>query len=1072
MWMLWLVTALPLWFWGKPGDPGKVPSTLQADPGTPYRVIQFPGPIQDAWREALLARGVVIYGYVKDYAYLVRMPEGASPEAVLSGLPVVQNLPYHPAWKLEPEIGTRTFENPERVKDNRWWLAVDAFPDADLFQVVDALEKAGAWIETWVETPPPNVVKRVWVRVPKDRRILETLARIPEVWMIRERLEYRTLNDRNRWVLQGNVETPMDTSVWANGIHGEGQIIAVMDSDLNENACWFSGKTLSNAPAPGSPTGTVDYCTACEHGHHVAGTALGKATGADAIYNGMAYEAQLIFQDIQAGCGSAFLDVPSSLIQAFTDAYNQGARVHTNSWGSSSNSYTTYAQEFDDFLFTHQDMIFTIAMGNSSSAAASEDGTIGSPATAKNVISVGSTNKPPDQDTRAYYSSQGPTYDGRMKPEVMAPGGDAAANQTNSADESVTCGVCQMSGTSMATPAVAGVAALVRQYFVDGYYPSGAPNAADGFNPLGSLVKAVLVAAAEPMANEPPIPNSEIGWGRIKLRNVLYFQGDTFKLFVVNAENGPTTGNQMTYTINVDNTRPLIVALAWYDAAGSNLVNNLDLEVEDPNGTIYRGNVFSNGWSVSGGTADAVNTVEGVRIQNPVAGTWTIRVKGTNVPTPAAAPYSGQPFGLVAVYKELALSADPKISVSPDTVVMNTECKGTVDSVGVTNYGTPDLVVNNVTTTSPRITILTATPLTVLSTATKYVRFQVDTAGMLRGPDPYWAKLYFYSNDPTPDPDDSAIVKIYHTYPYNPANDYASNFAADGGGWAAINQSGTGSGWQWGAPTGTDPTSPSGTNVWATTLGGNYATDLADWRLEMKIYRGYYCGTPMLIMTHWYDMESGTSVGYDGGNVKYSLDNGATWNLLRPRRGYDMAISTAYSSPIAGEEAFTGNSGGWVTDTFDLVAWALTKDGRRVPVELLAAPGDSMLIRIQFASDASINNFAGWYIDEIRGVGVITDLALRTRENTVQIANIPVFRLAQPVVTSQTPLEVQLNLTEARDVRIELFDATGRKVRTLFTGVVGEGRHKITARVNKPGLYFIRAHIGETRFQDKVVVVR
>ncbi len=1077
MWM-WFVAALPLWFWGKPVDPGKVPPELMAEARTPYRILQFPGPIQDAWREALQARGVKIYSYIKENAYLVRMPEGVSPEAVLTGLPVVRNLPYHPAWKMEPEIGTRQFQNPERVKDGRWWLAVDAFPDADLFAVVDALEKAGAWIETWTETSDP-VVKRVWVRIPKDRKILEAIAKIPGVWLVRERLEYVKLNDRNRWVLQGNVQNPMDTTVWSHGIHGEDQVVAVMDSDLNENRCWFSGtdyagrpKVISNAPAPGSPTGTVDYCNACEHGTHVAGTVLGKTTGANAAYNGLAYEARLIFQDVQAGCGSAFLDIPSSLIQALTDALNNGARVHTNSWGSSSNSYTTYSQDFDDFLFANQEFLVTVAMGNSSSAGASEDGTIGSPATAKNVTSIGATYHPPDQDTRAYYSSQGPTYDGRIKPDVMAPGGDASANQTNSADESQTCGVCQMSGTSMATPAVAGAAALVFQYFEKGYYPSGTATPADAFTPLGSLVKAMLVNSAEPMVNEPAIPNSEVGWGRVRLRNVLYFPGDSFKLFVVNATNGPTTGQTLTYTISVDQGYPLKVTLAWYDAAGSNLVNNLDLEVVDPNGTVYRGNVFSNGWSTTGGTADNLNTVEAVRIQNPTPGTWTIRVKGTNVPTPASTPYSGQPFGLVATYKELALSADPKISVSPDTVVMNTECKGVVDSVGVTNLGTPDLVVNNITSSNPRILVQTPPPITVLSTATQYVRFQVDTAGLIRGYLPTWGTLYFYSNDPTPDPDDSAIVKIVHPYPYDPAQDYASRFATNGGGWTAINQSGNGTGWQWGTPSGTDPTSPTGTNVWATTLGGNYATDLADWRLEMTVYRGYYCGTPMLIMTHWYDIETGTSVGYDGGNVKYSLDGGNTWNLLRPRRGYDMTISTSYSSPIAGEEAFTGNSGGWITDTFDLTVWVLSKDGRRIPVDLLASPGDSLRIRIQFASDNSVNNFQGWYIDEIKGVGVTSDLALTVGDQNGAVSSIPPFQLSSPVVSASRALEVQLNLTTASRVTVELYDAAGRKVRTLFQGVVSSGQHAISAKLSRPGLYFVRTRIGDKTYREKVVVVR
>ncbi len=1077
MWMLWLITALPLWFWGKPVDPGKVPLTLQADPGTPYRVIQFPGPIQDAWREALLARGVVIYGYVKDYAYLVRMPEGASPEAVLSGLPVVKNLPYHPAWKLEPEIGTRTFENPERVKDNRWWLAVEVFPDADLFAVVDALEKAGAWIETWTETSNP-VVKRVWVRIPKDRKVLEALARIPEVWMIRERLEYRTLNDRNRWVLQGNVQNPMDTTVWSHGIHGEDVVVAVMDSDLDERRCWFSGtdyqgrpKVIKNASAPGNPTGTVDHCNACEHGTHVAGTVLGKTTGANAQYNGLAYEARLIFQDVQAGCGSTFLDIPSSVIQALNDALNNGARVHTNSWGANSNTYSTYSQDFDDFLFNHQEFLVTVAMGNSSSAGASEDGTIGAPATGKNITAIGSTRKPPNQDTRAYYSSQGPTYDGRTKPDVMAPGGNnAGTDNTYSADESQNCGVCTMSGTSMATPAAAGAAALVFEYFEKGYYPTGTATPADTFTPLGSLVKAMLVNSGEPMANEPPIPNSEIGWGRIKLRNVLYFQGDTFKLFVVNATTGPTTGGQMTYTINVDQGYPLKVTLAWYDAAGSNLVNDLDLEVVDPNGTVYKGNVFSNGWSTTGGTADNKNTVEAVRIQNPTPGTWTIRVKGTNVPTPAAAPYSGQPFGLVATYKELPVSNAPAIVVSPpDTVFMNATCQGVNDSIKITNVGTQTLNVTSITTTqAPRLILNGPLTFSLNQNQFRWVHFQVDTAGLVYGRY-YLGDIIIHSNDPDPQDNPYTVwVKVALPHPYDPATNYGpDDLEAADGGWASSN---TVDGFVWGSPP-ANPGAHSGNKVWGVGLGGSYKNNI-DATLEKKFYRNYYCGTPYLVIWHWYDMEN----GFDGGNVKVSLDGGATWSILTPRGGYDGPISTSYGNPIGGEPAFTGTSNGWVSDTFDLTTLSWSKNGAPVPVELLAKPGDSILIRFHFGSDGSITR-TGWYIDDIQAVGLspspvlpMSDsLAMEVGESSRE--RVLVHMLTPPVIRDVLALSVRMS--QGGKLSVVLFDASGRKVRTLFRGVMGPGEQEIRSRLHlAPGVYFLKVEAGTTKFQRRIVVVR
>ena len=77
------------------------------------------------------------------------------------------------------------------------------------------------------------------------------------------------------------------------------------------------------------------------------------------------------------------------------------------------------------------------------------------------------------------------------------------------------------------------------------------------------------------------------------------------------------------------------------DAATVNLVNDLDLEVTAPGGAVYRGNVFSGGWSAAGGTADRRNNVENVYVQAPAVGTWTVTVKGYNVPN------GPQPFALV-----------------------------------------------------------------------------------------------------------------------------------------------------------------------------------------------------------------------------------------------------------------------------------------------------------------------------------------------------------------------------------------------------------------------------------------
>jgi hypothetical protein len=142
--------------------------------------------------------------------------------------------------------------------------------------------------------------------------------------------------------------------------------------------------------------------------------------------------------------------------------------------------------------------------------------------------------------------------------------------------------------------------------------------------------------------NDYPIPNNHEGWGLVNLANATVGTAQ----FVDNLS-GLSTGGSAPYSYSVSTTgSPLKITLGWSDfpsteAAAINLVNNLDLTVTSPSGTVYRGNVFSGGWSAAGGTADTRNNVENVYIQSAAAGTWVVRVSGTNV------PQGPQPFALV-----------------------------------------------------------------------------------------------------------------------------------------------------------------------------------------------------------------------------------------------------------------------------------------------------------------------------------------------------------------------------------------------------------------------------------------
>jgi hypothetical protein len=335
----------------------------------------------------------------------------------------------------------------------------------------------------------------------------------------------------------------------------------------------------------------------------------------------------------------------------FQQAYDQGARLHTNSWGDNENApvqnnYSAGSQDVDEFMWNHKDFQIFFAAGNSGPGS----GSVGSPSTAKSAISVGATLRGTSAESMASFSSCGPTADGRIKPEVTVPGSSIVSANNDGNVGTNNCGTISFSGTSMASPGAAGLAALVRQYYADGWYPTGGEVSTDGFTPSAALVRATLVNSAVSMANTTAIPANCQGWGRVLLENALFFTGQSRGLRAEDAAAPFATGSSgedRTFNYTVANGgEPLKVTLAWTDfpstpAANPNLVNDLDLRVTGPTGTLWLGNVFSGGASATGGSADRRNTLEQVLLPAPATGAYTVTVRSFNVPN------GPQPFALV-----------------------------------------------------------------------------------------------------------------------------------------------------------------------------------------------------------------------------------------------------------------------------------------------------------------------------------------------------------------------------------------------------------------------------------------
>ena len=459
------------------------------------------------------------------------------------------------------------------------------------------------------------------------------------------------------------------------GLYGASQTVGVADNGLDTG-------DLSTISADFSGRISKTYCIRRSdawsdlngHGSHVTGSFVGSGilSGSnpsthsyDNSFAGVAPEAKLVFQSIGDSSGMVF--PPLHLGDLFQPVYDDGVRVHSDSWGSAVNSeYTVYSNEVDQFLWDHKDFSAIFAVGNdgvdNDQNGVIDTGNLYAPATAKNCISVGASENlrlsggyqvgygaawPSDYPVYpikndlmsnnisgiAAFSGRGPTNDGRIKPDICAPGTNIVSCRTHASGQPSTgWGVYDSNymywgGTSMSTPLVAGSAALVREYY----------QTQKGITPSAALIKATLISSAVDMypgqygtgqyREVSNAPDFVQGWGRVNLKDSLYPDLPVVNEFA-DESSGLSTGESREYQYNViDNSVPFKATLVWTDYPGSvlaskELVNDLDLTVISPSGTTYPllGNV------------DRLNNVEQVKINSPEVGIYTVKISGYNVP--------------------------------------------------------------------------------------------------------------------------------------------------------------------------------------------------------------------------------------------------------------------------------------------------------------------------------------------------------------------------------------------------------------------------------------------------------
>ncbi len=630
-------------------------------------IMELLGPMLEEARERIAATGARLEERVPPSAYVVTAtPEQAVELINLDGVADVQ--PYGPAVN-GPVALTAGAARRGAAEEGGLEAAVLTVWDAWL---VDAAARDA--LVAWCGAQGIEVVgsggRKVRFSLFADSDRLPEVQALPGVLNVVEFVPPRLHNDLAR------VRLGVDADGEGHGglpYSGAGQVVGVADTGLDDQHPDFQGRIVGLVARgrPGDPSDPHG------HGTHVAGSVLGDGSASGGQFRGVAPEASLFFQSL-LDAGGGLGGLPVALSELFQEAYDAGARVHNNSWGSATGSaYTIDSTEVDDFIASHRDMLVVISAGNEGSAAEplnSSPGfvdwlSMGSPASCKNALTVGAHRSvrtsggfadqpysavwpadfpmPPIADQTvsgdgqciAGFSSRGPCDDRRIKPDVVAPGTDIVSARSGAGDPSNYWGTHQlpayayMGGTSMAAPLVAGCAALVRQYYVD----------ERGIAPSAALLKATLIngttwlSGEDALADFPLAPNYHQGFGAVNLLgSIPNASSPALRLELVDSWEKPVlqfarTGQRFRFEIDVqevDPALPLRVTLTYTDLAARALQNDLSMLLQQPDGQKRLGNEdVPQGLKIP----DPTNNVEVIRIDDAPAGTYTVQVFARNL---------------------------------------------------------------------------------------------------------------------------------------------------------------------------------------------------------------------------------------------------------------------------------------------------------------------------------------------------------------------------------------------------------------------------------------------------------
>ncbi len=591
-------------------------------------LVQLNVPNGDMMKSIANELEMVILDIMGEETWLLRLPEDQA--TALASLQSNENIRWwgsqHPGWRLSPSLMT----HPEASSFVHLVPASD-LPFGGYGTLATDLVRYGATeaaCDAWSCT--------VSVNTQTTPLFVQNIAHDGRVLWAEPGHELRVHNAL-AWSVSG-VQNTVNNATFT--LDGSGEMIAIADTGLDSNHPDLTGRVAATYTQFGLDPSPAD--TNGGHGTHIATTVLGNGTG-DAAARGMAPSATLVMYALEHDPTGTFGRI-GSIYDMLRDAEQMTARISVNAWGLNGNygQYTADARSVDTFVHDRKDLTPIFSVGDRGASGPSQ---VTSPATAKNVIAVGASTSgasgTPSAGSVANFSSLGPSLDGRVKPDLVAPGvgicSGLAEEARNPAGQSCLTGshaggnayYMSLTGTSQATAVASGVAALTREFIRE---------QAMVFSPSSALVKGALINGATDLGT-PDIPNAAEGWGQVNLeRVVLPMDGSTALDTFFDDKKTLEPGFGLLYSFDLNPAHGVDMTLTWTDEAGSanapqaesRLVNDLDLILVSPDGTEWLGNNFANGVSTSGGNADDINNVERIRIAAgtlpPAAENWVVKV--------------------------------------------------------------------------------------------------------------------------------------------------------------------------------------------------------------------------------------------------------------------------------------------------------------------------------------------------------------------------------------------------------------------------------------------------------------